>query len=489
MATIDNNGQKRKEMVEPLTNYFVGRLQKDFKGGNTIIGGIITGVHREHGLNDMLHRKAYSGGLDFLHFWKDRTWYIRGNIVFSNVQGNKQAILKTQTAFEHLFQRPGASEISVDSNRTSLAGTAGTVRFGKIGGKSGKLGQVFKFETGVTVRSPQLELNDIGFMLTTNEINHFTWTGLHFQKPFSVFRNVRLNYNHWSRWDYSGKFLFQLFNFNSHAIFTNNWQAGTGITWNPFEISNNALRGASALRRPSGMGQNLYIRTDYRKKVYANLNLSNFWGFENSVTGNNVGLSIVFVPVNALNISLSGNYSFTRRRQDQFVNNINYNNTIRTIVSAVNQKTLRFTARVNYNITPELTLQYYGQPYITRPLYKSFGYVSTPLAKKYDDRFHVFAPNEISLSNGEYLVDENNDGNTDYRFSKPDFNFVQFRSNLVMRWEYKPGSELYLVWSQGNTADAYDDLDTPLISSLFDNAFANQSRNIFLVKWTYRFLK
>jgi hypothetical protein len=171
------------------------------------------------------------------------------------------------------------------------------------------------------------------------------------------------------------------------------------------------------------------------------------------------------------------------------VSNIRYNNTIRSIVSEVKQKTVRFTARINYNITPDLTLQYYGQPFITRPLYAKFAYVSNPLAKVYDDRFHVFTPAQISESNGSYVVDENADGTPDYSFGKPDFNFVQFRSNLVVRWEYKRGSELYLVWSQGNTPDAYEDLSSPIVSSLFDNAFAGDARNIFLVKWTYRFVR
>lgn len=489
MATIDNNGQRRKELVEPLTNYFVGRLQKDIKAGNTIVGGIITGVNREKGLNDLLHRNAYSGGLDFLHYWNKRTWYVRGNIVFSHVDGSKEAILNTQTSFEHLFQRPEAKEVSVDSNRTSLTGMGGTFRLGKIGGKSGKLGQVFKFETGLTFRSPELELNDIGFMLTSNEINHFTWAGLHYQKSFSIFRSARLNYNHWSRWDYSGRFLFQAFNFNSHATFKNNWQAGTGLTWAAFGISNNALRGASAIRRLPGLGHNLYVTSDFRKKVYAQVNVSNFWGFKNLMRNNDLGLFISFQPLDALRVTLSANYSYNWRKQDQFVTNVTYDNTVRSIVSEVKQKTLRFTGRLSYNITPELTVQYYGQPYITRPLYNNFAYVSGPLAKKYDDRFHVFNPGEISFSNGEYLVDEDSDGIVDYRFDKPDFNFVEFRSNLVVRWEYKAGSELYLVWSQGNNPDASYDLNTPVAESLFDNAFADQSRNIFLIKWTYRFLR
>jgi len=491
MATIDYNGQKRKEMVEPFTNYFVTRAQKDFKAGNTVLGAIFTGVNREAGLSDVLHRNAYSGGFDFLHFWKNRTWYFRGNIVFSNVNGTKEAILSTQTSFEHLFQRTDATELSVDPNKTSLTGTGGTFRLGKIGGKSGKYGQIFKFESGVTVRSPQLELNDIGFMLTTNEINHFTWAGIQWQRPFSIFRNARINYNHWLRWDYSGRFIYDAFNFNTHATFKNNWQTGMGTTWNPYDISNNALRGGSSLRRPSGMGQFFYIRTDYRKKVNANLNTNFFRGFDNTITGNNINLSINYQPTNALNISLTAAYSDYWRRQDQFVSNIDYNNMLRTIVSEVKQKTLRFIARLNYNITPDLTLQYYGQPFITRPRYKNFGYVSNPLAKKYDNRFHVFTASEISYdtNNSEYNVDETGDGFTDYSFSNPDFNFVQFRSNLVIRWEYKAGSELYLVWSQGSTPDAFGDLDTPITKSLFDNAFADQARNIFLIKWTYRFLR
>jgi hypothetical protein len=327
-------------------------------------------------------------------------------------------------------------------------------------------------------------------MLTANEINHFTWAGLQFQRAFSIFRRAQINYNHWSRWDFAGKWIYQEFNINGNANFKNNWQAGTGFTWNPYDVSNNALRGNTAMRRPSGMGHSAFVTSDNRKKIYASLNLFNFWGSEKAVKGNSIDLSLYFQPLDAMKISLSGSYSYNYRRQDQFVDNAVYNNSMRTIVGEVKQKTIRFTARASYNVTPDLTIQYYGQPYITRPLYNNFGYVSNPLGKKYDDRFKVFNPSQITLSNGIYAVDENNDGVTDYNFSKPDFNFVQFRSNLVVRWEYRAGSELYLVWSQGNTPDAYSDFNTSLERSLINNAFTgDNARNIFLLKWTYRFLR
>lgn len=489
-ATIDNNGKRRKELVEPLTNYFVGRLQKDMHGGNTIIGGIFTAVNREHGLDDMLHRSAYSAGIDFLHYWKNQTWFIRGNVVYSNVQGKKEVILKTQSAFEHQFQRPDAKGFSLDSNRTSLTGTGATIRFGKTGGKAGKIGQVLKFETGLTYRSPQLELNDIGFMLTANEINHFTWVGLQYQRPFSVFRNARINYNHWLRWDFGGKLLYSQFNMNGGGIFKNNWQFGTSITWNPYDVSNNALRGAGALRKPGGLGWSMNVSSDYRKKISFGINFFKFWAEDNAVSYNNAGISLNIVPINSLSISLSANYDENRRNQDQFVRNITYNNGTRTIVAGVKQKTIRFTGRLSYNLTPDLTIQYYGQPYLTRPTYQQFAYVVNPLADKYVNRFLKYSSSQISESNGTYLIDENWDGITDYSFGKPDFNFVQFRSNLVIRWEYRPGSELFLVWSEGNTSDNYDDLQTPVFNSLFNNAFSGgNARNIFLVKWTYRFLR
>jgi hypothetical protein len=160
-------------------------------------------------------------------------------------------------------------------------------------------------------------------------------------------------------------------------------------------------------------------------------------------------------------------------------------------VSEVEQRSFSLTARLSYNLTPDLTIQYYGQPFIFRALYKNYGFVTDPLNREYDARFSRYADGEIQWDEqGEsFLVDENGDGSTDYSFGKPDFNYIQFRSNLVIRWEYIPGSELFLVWSQGSTPNAYSDLDTPLINSLFDNVFDEKARNVLLVKCTYRFLR
>ncbi len=489
IANIKGESGERTEIVEPQTNYFVSRIQKDINGGETVIGGILTSVNRKGNLNDLLHDDAFSGGIDLLHYWKNRTYYVKGSAIFSHVAGSKEKIAATQTAFEHLFQRPNGSELNYDPNRTSLTGTGGTLRIGKSGGKGGEKGEVWNFDSGITFRSPELELNDIGFMQTANEINHFTWIGLRYPKSIGAFRSARINYNHYLKWDFSGQFMFQLFNTNAHATFQNNWSVGTGLNWNTYDVSNNALRGGMSIRRPGGFGNWGYINSDGRKKMQAYVQWNYFVGQQNVVHYAGLDFTLRAQPIDALSVSLSAGYNHADRQQDQYVAEATYQEVKRTIVSAVDQNTWRYTLRLNYNITPDLTLQYYGQPFITRPEYSNYGYVIDPLNKNYDDRFKQFNSAQINYEDGEFLIDENMDGETDYSFGDPNFNFMQFRSNLVERWEYKAGSELYLVWSQGNTPDTDDYMGQSLNENLFNNLLGQKANNIFLVKLTYRFLK
>lgn len=487
-AQIDLSGERRKELVEPLTSYFAGRLMKDYDQGNTIFGAVFTSVNREQGL-DWLHRGAYSGGLDFQRFWKNRWYQASGKLLFSRVEGTPEAILQTQQSFERYFQRPGAPHVEVDSARTSLGGTSGTFRFSKFGGKMDKRGGIIKFEVGNTWRSPGFEVNDLGFMQAADEINLYGWAGYHIQRQHSVFRSLRFNYAQWHKWDFGGRYLFELYIANFNAQFLKNWNLGGGLNLNTYDVSNNALRGGSPLRRPTGLGGWLYYGSDTRKKFSYWTELNFFQAFGGVVENRNVSVGFDYQVLDALRLSLYPSYSYQWRKRDQYVATVNFGDEERTIVSEVDQRSMALTARLTWNLTPTLTVQYYGQPFIFRALYDHFAYVAKPLDRDYDTRFHTYGEQEISLKDGQFSIDETGDGEEDYAFSLPDFNFVQFRSNLVVRWEYVPGSELFLVWSQGALPNAYGDLDTPLPGSLFGNLFDSRPTNILLVKATYRFLR
>ena len=201
----------------------------------------------------------------------------------------------------------------------------------------------------------------------------------------------------------------------------------------------------------------------------------------------NFNPSISIQPTNALSISLRPGY-FYQNRAMQNVTFRQYNDVDRYVIGTVNQRTLSLSTRFNYSLTPNLTIQYWGQPFVSRGNYTDFKYITDPLAKAYTDRFQLYATDQISQVEGEgtYYVDENGDQITDYSFSNPDFNFLQFRSNLVLRWEYTPGSEIFLVWTQSTTSTT--DPEKGIFSSLTDDLFSEKINNIFLMKFTYRFL-
>ena len=481
-ATIANNGQRRKEVVEPLTNYFVGRLQKDFNNRNTFIGGVFTATNR----NDLtpnlnfLHESAYTGGLDVKHQWNDRDWYVGGNIIFSTVNGSTTAIQNTQESITHLFQRVDADYLDLDPNKTSLSGTGGNVQIGKVGNGH------WKFETGGTWRSPELELNDIGFQRQADDIRHYTWVGYQTLKPDNTFRQVGINYNHWSVWDFGGNHNSLRFNTNSWQNWKNNWFSNIGLNYASKQYSNFALRGGPRLRQSTEIGFSNGVESDGRKKLQYSVFHSGSKATDNSYNNYNIEFGVRYQPINALSISAYPGYS-TNNDQLQFVENLDFNGDTKYINGTVAQETLSMSFRLNYTINPNLTIQYWGQPFISKGIYTNFKQVVDPLAKEFNSRIDTFAENQISFANDSYNIDENLDGNTDYSFSNPDFSFTQFRSNLVIRWEYKPGSEIFLVWSQdlsssGNPSEG-------LFKSLENNLLGDKKpKNIFLLKATYRFV-
>ena len=150
-------------------------------------------------------------------------------------------------------------------------------------------------------------------------------------------------------------------------------------------------------------------------------------------------------------------------------------------------KTLSFSVRLNYTITPELSVEYYGQPFVSAGKYTNFNKITNPDANRYSDRYHIFSENEINYSaqSGTYSVDENLDDKIDFSFGNPDFNFRQFKSNLVVRWEYSPGSTLYLVWSQGRTGSGQNGNFS--YGNDMKELFDVQPHNVFLLKFSYWF--
>lgn len=224
------------------------------------------------------------------------------------------------------------------------------------------------------------------------------------------------------------------------------------------------------------------LNTDRSKNVNAELEYSYDFAGNKSASSYQIEPGISIRPFSTLKIGISANY-VENRNELQYVNTINLLPDKRYILGTINQQTLGLTFRVNLNITPELSVLYYGSPFVSRGNYSEFKRVVDPRASNYADRFVIF--NDPVLSNGRYLLDENNDLIPDYSIENPAFNFHQFRSNLVVKWEYRLGSFIYLIWSGERTGNT-DSPEASLGESYrqLRKIFPN---NIFLVKLNYWF--
>lgn len=479
-AEIDTNGEKRDELVEPLTNYLVARAQKDFNNRNSYVGAIFTSTNRrlEDDL-DFLRKSAVSAGVDFKHNWKNREYYVEGNFVASSVRGSKEAITNTQKSITHLFNRVDAGHVRLDTSRTSLSGTGGKLEFGKAGGGN------WRYEGGVLWYSPELELNDIGFLRQADKITQFAEVQRLFLKPTDFYRNIRLQLGQYSTFDFDGNYNIMSYQFNGNISYKNNWWTEVEATYNPVFYSNANLRGGPRWRYAKEGGLALFAGSDNRKKFYSTVGYVGNRGAEDTFSYNRYVFRFTYQPVDAFSLSMDNEFS-TEKSKTQYVTQRTANNITRYILGEIDQNTFSSSIRLNYNLNPNLSLQYYGQPFISRGIYTNFNYVNNPIASSIDDRITLYGANQIALENGMYIVDEDANGIADYEFGDPDFSFVQFRSNLVLRWEYIPGSEIFLVWSQGLTGNANP--DDALGRSLNRQILDRKKDNTILLKATYRFI-
>ena len=478
-AKISLNNNVNKIKVEPFTNYLVGRVKKEYNKGGSYIGAMATAVNRSLDEPQLLYlnKSAYSGGVDFSHSWKDRKYYFNARLMTSYVGGDTLAMQLMQKSPARYFQRSDANYVKYDPKRTSLTGYDGMIQFGKQGNSN------WLYLFFVNFISPGFETNDAGYLRKADEIFQVYWLGYRNYKKWWIVKETSVNFNQFSFFDFGLRNNSVGGNINSSFIFKNLWDAGFNINRESRDFSNTLLRGGPSMISPGNTNYSVWLSTNSSKKLSASISFAQSFGDLNSNKYSGIDLNLNWNPINALNISFNPSYSFMKNDL-QYVSTQEFNGGNDYIFGSINQKTLVLPIRINFGITPTMTLQYYGQPFISAGNYDQFKRITNPVAKNYTDRFEIFNPQQIQLQGDTYHADRNSDNVFDYSFDKPDYNAHFFLSNLVYRWEYKPGSTLFLVWSQGR--DNY--INRGVFSARNDlrdvfNVFPN---NVFLIKWSYR---
>jgi hypothetical protein len=473
---------ERDAVVEPFGSYTVGRVHKDWDKGNTSLGGMLTSTHRwteDARLASLLPTQATTGGIDFTRHFADRAWVLEANGIFSNVRGDRAAITALQGSPVHYYQRPDATHLGVDPNATSLSGHGGMVRFGRSDSSRLRLTDHFHWY------SPGLDLNDVGYLRQADLLANQVFVGWSQTAPKGAFRSYSIQLGREDQWDFGGLETLARTGLEAAGTFKNKWGAQAELSYQDV-VDTRMLRGGPALRYHDYYEGELTIQSDDSRRVAGHVHGSRSWARDDDSRAWSAGAYLRLRPSNRL--SFSGSVSY-----EQLLDNLQYVDTAdrdggepRWVLGRIDQDTWNFTFRVNLSITPDLTLQYYGSPFVGTGRYTGFKRATDTLARAYEARFHLYAPEEIAYSPeaNAYRVTEA-DGGRSYAFRNPDFSFRQFRSNLVARWEYKPGSALYVVWSQGRTSAAPSWEGS--LGTNWNELWSAQPDNVLMVKLSYWF--
>ncbi|OIQ88772.1 hypothetical protein GALL_293350 [mine drainage metagenome] len=474
-AEVIDNGVPTSVGVVPRTDFLVARAQQEFRGGDTLVGGIVTRTQRyldTPALRDAVPSQATVVGADLMHYWASREYFLQAVVVHSRVTGAPASIEQIQLDSARYFQRPIDGVSHVDPTRDSLEGTGLWLKAGR-----GSRGH-WRYNEQFIARTPGLDFNDLGYLSIADRMSQRTEVSYVDKTPSALANSITLTASHQNEWTTRGEFLrpqlkLQLYselrNKGTLSATLQGWGAGR----DPI-----ALRGGPMLWSPGVVSGYFWYGTDPSRRVFASLwgNLSR--AQDASYRDSGLGVQLSARPCSPLLVSLS----VERTNQTDLARSVAFSNpdgsaAASSYVARGDGQSLSFAFRAQWIIRPELRIQYYGSPFGSVLRHTDYRRVTAPLAHSAAARFSSVLGS--TLQNGTVILDDGMSA------SNPDWNSGQFRSNLVLKWDYRRGSTLYLVWAQQRDTSALDTGNNARSSlgSLWNIAPDNQ----VMVKLTYWF--
>ncbi|MXY49970.1 MAG: carbohydrate binding family 9 domain-containing protein [Gemmatimonadetes bacterium] len=494
-----SDGRIREFTVEPRAEFGVFRIRKDYRNGASQVGAVGSLVHRalpDDGAFDYLTSEAFSGGVDFEHNWggaRSRDWAVYGYLAGSRVQGSPEALTRIQRSSNHYFQRPDATRLAVDSTATSMNGYNWRLQFARRDAEHWT-GAVWFAEI-----TPGFEVNDLGFSRSNARLDGGARIEYQNITPGRFFRNYDIsfftfyNFRHealddpwtWSSWRNN----YKNGRFWAGADFelNNNWDVFLGSSYAPTQFSDTRTRGGPVMEDPGSYSFDIGIGTDGRKRISLETELD----YENYQRGGHewgAEVEATIRPTPNWELEVSPNFSWERNaaqyvtRTDALPFAPTYGS--RYVFSDLERRSFSLETRLNVAFSPDLTLQLYAQPLLSSGDY--LNYKQLLRGNSFDfDVLDEGTRSFIDPTDGYRYLDFDGDGMPDINFSDRDFNIQSLRMNVVLRWEYRPGSRVFLVWQQ--TRSERDENGALDIGRDFGNLFGGESENIFIVKFNYWF--
>ena len=452
-ARFVNGATFGRQQVEPMTNYFISRGTKEI-GDKSRVGFMLTSVNRR--VPDelsYLRDSAVSGGVDGYTSFDKKSWILEGSLVGSEIKGSAQSIAIAQSSSSRYYQRPDAEHVEFDPTRTSLEGWGGRAMISKATGLWRPIVQVQAF-------SPGFETNDTGFMQRTDVISSIAIMQYVNQNPSKNFREKNLWMGTWQNRNFDGNTLERGVFADAFGTFSNYWNARANLFLTAGAFTDRLTRGGPLARTAASWSSDQSFGSDNRKPVSFNVD-THADGSDDSSYSRSAGISLNVRPRPNLQLSVGPTYSWSHDHT-AYVATLNDAAATKTfgrryVFGDLEQRSFDLSTRADWTVNARLSFQLYLQPFVASGDYHDFH--SLVAARTRD-----FEPYTRPLGN-------------------PDFNFRSVRGSAVVRWEFRPGSAMYVVWNE-NRAD---------VAPIGDFSFRRDlraiptapSHDVFLVKVSY----
>jgi hypothetical protein len=455
---MDGDGVPADWVAEPLTNYFIGRVRRDGRDGQSSVGAMLTATNRDLGTDDLqatLRESGYAGGLDFFHQWANRSWVLRGSLVGSRVGGDPRSIVAVQRAGNHFFQRPDADHLEVDSSATSMSGYSVGLSLAR------QAGEHWRGDLSLAATSPAFEINDLGFQTRTDRRDAALNLTYLENRPGTFFRSYSasgtVRYEH----NYANQRILGIWALIARFRHLNWWSGTLNLQYHPTANDDRSTRGGPLMERPALWSVGGELASDPRKSVTFGLGAGggrDAYGGWTFSTGGGVGIKASSRWNLTLSPALDRSYTLA-----QYVGTVPDASAIHTygaryLFAPLSQTTLSLETRLDFTLNPQVSFQLYAQPFISSGDYDAVAELAAP--RSYE--FQPFAGEVPDL----------------------DFNYRSLRGTAVLRWEWRPGSTLYLAWQQSRAdyAEGVGDFDFTRDRQAL---FAARPDNIFVLKMNY----
>jgi len=478
---VDPLGLERETEVEPLSHYFAGRVRRDLRDGNTSVGVLVTSTNRrldEPQLRDLLRSDAILGGVDLAHAWSDRRWAFDAALTGSTIRGSQPAIALAQRSSSRYYQRPDHGDYATyDPTRARLSG------YGLDASIAKRSGTHWRGSLAYVSRSPGYEANDLGYQTRADYRGLSSIVLYQENRPGSWMRDWTIYPYVNQMWNFGGDLVYDSYALAADARLLNFWSVDASVSLNRSALDDRLTRGGPQGRSPENGSWNVSVESDSRRSWTLGAGYAHAWN-EAGGWGEFPWVSVSVRPSPAVRLRFEPSYSASHAI-GQYVTSVPDADAVATygvryVFASLEQRSVTLETRLDWTITPRMSLQLYLQPLIVSGNFISYKEYREPRRFEFDE----YGKDKGSITGegtGVYTVDPGN-GNT-FQFRDPDFNFRSLLGNAVFRWEYRPGSTLFCVWQQRRTDVArLSDLDFGRdYRELLDRA----PENVFEVKATY----